>query len=76
MFREFVVEDVGESSAESVFLQGHLHENSRRLEQLDLLFVVGEGRVNDVVEDFSGLFVFGLAVGAGLINKLLVRNRR
>ena len=72
----FVVEDAGESSSESMLLQIHLHDHSRRLENLDLLLVVGEGHVNDVVEDFRWLFVFGLAVVTKLmINEILVRNR-
>jgi hypothetical protein len=63
----FVVENVSESSSESMLLQSHLHDRSRRLENLNLLFVMGEGHVNDVVEDFRWLFVFGLAVVAKLM---------
>ena len=64
-----MVEDVNESSSESMFLQGHFHEYSRRLENLDLVFVVGKGHVKDILEDFSGLFVFGLTIVAKLMIK-------
>jgi hypothetical protein len=70
---EFVVEDVIESSSESMFLQSHLHDDAGSLENLDLVFIVGEGHVHEILGDLCGLFVFGLTIVAKFItNKILI----